>query len=957
MDGARALHVYNMNLKLKAVSKPIPPAWFEDAHETAVRISALAVLDDITYAAFNTHVVLYHFMRPYAIWRVHCDPISHMLAVGQFLVTVSAVERRILAFRLPANYKDKPSKEPAVVSDIALPLDFDVTAICHPQTYVNKVLLGAADGRCMLVNLRSKSIVHTFSSFGAPVTVLTPSPVLDVVAVGTADGRAVLHNFKYDETIATYQHDVSEQVTGDGAEVPSIRSISFRTDGSETMVTADKAGNLLKWDLNEKRMLSAALKVHDGGVAFAEFLESEPILVTAGTFDNSLKVHIFDGSEGEARVLRSREGHRLPPTNVRFCGRSTTMMISAGLDRELRLVSAVQDNKNKTFSQASLSKLSSKTKKRIRAQKGVEVGARDSSVTGLLPVVTAMATSTSKIRDDDYANVVTAHADREQVYTWQSKNSRVFQHVLKPGPRPGQLRLAFAALRDPPSKKKGPKAKKSAAVENRTAACVAISPCGNFAIVGSMEGRVHIYNLQSGLHIGAFEEPNADTEKKRNTEEWGYAHNGSVAGIAVDALSDILLTSGRKDKLVKYWKLRTRAREPCIIEAPSEIVSLIWCKCSDLLAVACEDFNIYIYDGTSQKLAREFKGHHGPVSDVCFDGEGRRLVSASMDGTLRTWDLPSGRAIDVMRCADAPTSVIVAPKGAFIATTHVNNLAVVLWIDQSKYLSLDTIKKQKLEKKLLQDPNSELPSLDNVVVDEESSSDESISTSHSDMEDSEEVEEDSKSKSIAPELATFSGKPAAHWTVLSNLNAIRERNKPLAPPKKPENVPFFLPTVKGLEMKFDLEKDAWKSAESDDKVDKPHKSNEDGAADSDADDDFGNSRFGKLVAVGDFEKATSLLYSLKPSGVDLELRTIAGRAGLRGAANYFLEQLKKFEDFELTQAHLGVFLSAHGVELVQLKGSSELLKSLLEAQTEAWSSLRQRFDAVVALSGHFAGQV
>lgn len=941
VDSARALHVYNLSLQLVGVSKPVPPAWFDNASNA--RISAVAVLDDVTYAAFDSVIVLYHFLRPYAVWRTHSDPVSHMLVLGQFLVTISADEHRVLAFRLPDNYKDRPGEAPDVVADVTLPVDFKVMAVCHPQTYVNKILLGAEDGRCMLVNLRSKTIVHTFSSFGAPVTVLSPSPVLDVVAVGTADGRTVLHNFKFDETVVTYQNDADEELTTSGVKHSAIRAVSFRMDGSETMVTADKGGNLLNWDLNEKRLLSAALSIHRGGVCLAEFLEGEPVLLTAGTTDNAIKSHIFDSSEGEARLLRCREGHSLPPTSVRFCGRSTTMMVSAGLDRELRLVSTIQDSKNKTFSQAGLSRMSAKTKKRLRKRKGVEVGARDASITGLLPVVTAMAANTSKIRDGDFANVVTAHANRKEVYTWQSKSTRAFKHVLTPGPRPGQLRLALTAMREPASRKKERLEKPAPKSENKTATCVAISPCGNFAIAGSSDGRVHIYNLQSGTHIGAFEEVNDGTEKKLNTPEWGYAHAGAVAEVAVDALSDVLLTCGRRDRAIKYWKLRTRRRDQKTIETPAEAVALRWCAGSDLLAVACDDFGIYVYDAASTKLAREFRGHRGPVKDMCFDWEGRRLVSASMDGTLRTWDLPSGRCIDTMRCKDTPTSVVVAPRSAFVATTHVGSLAVVLWVDRSKFMSVDAVKKKKSA------ADVGLPSIDNVVLSDASSSEDSDSTSHSDMEGSDSDEGDAKTGAFAAELATFSDKPTTHWTVLSDLNAIRERNKPIAPPKKPESVPFFIPTVKGVEMKFDLEGDTEMTDKANGSTNKDPESDEDG--------DLGNSTFGKLVASAQFDTATSLLYSLKPSGIDLEIRTIAGKAGLRGAAEYFLGQLRRVENFELTQAHLGVFLNAHGVEFAGLEGSNEVLRNLLEAQEEAWAGLRGRMDAVVALSAHFSGQV
>ena len=42
---------------------------------------------------------------------------------------------------------------------------------------------------------------------------------------------------------------------------------------------------------------------------------------------------------------------------------------------------------------------------------------------------------------------------------------------------------------------------------------------------------------------------------------------------------------------------------------------------------------------------------------------------------------------------------------------------------------------------------------------------------------------------------------------VKHLETIRERNKPVAPPEKPKDAPFFLPTTAGLERNpvFDLD--------------------------------------------------------------------------------------------------------------------------------------------------------
>ena len=48
----------------------------------------------------------------------------------------------------------------------------------------------------------------------------------------------------------------------------------------------------------------------------------------------------------------------------------------------------------------------------------------------------------------------------------------------------------------------------------------------------------------------------------------------------------------------------------------------------------------------------------------------------------------------------------------------------------------------------------------------------------------------------------LSGGPISQWKNLTMLDIIAKRNKPKEPPKKPENAPFFLPTVAGLDPVF-----------------------------------------------------------------------------------------------------------------------------------------------------------
>lgn len=77
--------------------------------------------------------------------------------------------------------------------------------MAHPPTYVNKVLVGAADGSMQLRNISSGALLYTFN-MASRICCIEGSPALDVVGVGLADGAAVLHNVKFDEEVMRFQN-------------------------------------------------------------------------------------------------------------------------------------------------------------------------------------------------------------------------------------------------------------------------------------------------------------------------------------------------------------------------------------------------------------------------------------------------------------------------------------------------------------------------------------------------------------------------------------------------------------------------------------------------------------------------------------------------------------------------------------------------------------------------------
>lgn len=63
----------------------------------------------------------------------------------------------------------------------------------------------------------------------------------------------------------------------------------------------------------------------------------------------------------------------------------------------------------------------------------------------------------------------------------------------------------------------------------------AISACGNFAILGTAGGWIEKFNLQSGIHRGAY----VDMSESRSC-----AHDSEVVGVACDSTNTFMISAG-----------------------------------------------------------------------------------------------------------------------------------------------------------------------------------------------------------------------------------------------------------------------------------------------------------------------------------------------------------------------------------------------------------------------------
>ncbi|KAM9794306.1 WD repeat-containing protein 36 [Syngnathus typhle] len=428
----KCLHTYNVNrLGIVAISNSVQ----DD-------ITCLAADRMLTFAAAGSLVLAFAKNKEVVMrYRGHKQEVRLLLPFGDQLISVDGGGLLVVWDVQSGEVYTQLHFEPGA---------FEVSAMMHPSTYLNKVLLGSCQGPLQLWNLKSSKLLYTFAGWSAGVTVLQQSPAVDVVAVGTATGRIVIHNIRLDETLMAFTQDWGP-----------ITSLAFRTDGPPTLAAGSPQGHLALWDL-ERRQLAAQLRHAHKTAVNASFLHGEPLLITTAA-DNAIKVWILDQEGGGARLLRNRQGHSAPPSVIRhYDGKN---ILSAGQDGTLQSFSTVHERLNKNLGHGSLNK-----KKEQKKKKGLSYEELR------LPAVTAF--SCAAARRSDWDGIVACHRGRLATTTWSYQRCTMGEHHLRPPPGCGG----------------------SGAV----ATAVDITSCGNFALVGSSCGRVDVYNLQSGLHRGCY---------------------------------------------------------------------------------------------------------------------------------------------------------------------------------------------------------------------------------------------------------------------------------------------------------------------------------------------------------------------------------------------------------------------------------------------------------------------
>ena len=915
--------------------------------------------------------------------------------------------------------------------------NFTPSISVHPHTYINKILIGGNKGQLVLLNIRSGKIIHNFKCFekngdkNGKITTLEQSPAVDTVAVGTECGKVHLVNIRMDIKLFSLYHNSASKARG-SRKMQGITSLSFRTDaaalehGIAPLAVGQMNGTISVWDLtpqsnddsdNEDKsgatddvrrsLLCQIENAHPGGVCQINYLPQEPLLLSSGFKSNNIIMHIFDNPNHTGRILRQRVGHISPPELIRYqfssnggilasmadgTDAASCQILSCGGkgDRSLRLFSTARSVLDRELSQ------------------GKGIGKKASSL-GIdkseLYLSEIVGLATSDARSKDWGDIVTIHKNHSMAYVWSSRTKAQSGPVLR------QEGWNVSAMKVQPPK-------------TTHATAVTISSCGHFAVVGTKGGTIYKYNIQSGLPRGSFPR-DATTTTQRKSQSSGNIfrtakaldrdnkvqkvhvkekdesviraenrmrlrslearHNdATVVGLAVDTMNKTLVSVGSDSKLI-LWSFVTHAPHPhSPIRLSSPATKLVHTRDSDLLAIALEDFSIIMFDCSSLSVVRKFGSsnsyncHNGPITDLAFGPDGRKLFSSSLDGSLRVWDVPTSTCVDWMTFASAPTSLTLSSTGEFLATSHQGRLGISLWCDRSFFQTVHLGVQPPTKPFQMDEPatvaeDESIGNLSTAAIRTQFKNSNTNIKSQVDVDSNEDIDCTPKKHG----LITLSGLPAAHWKNLFHLELVKERNKPTEAPKKPPSAPFFLQWRGGesivppnenetIEQSKKSEEEEWEAAWSDDeegnddkdnvnnshnaleqseKKRKSHKESQYILEDTMTDKKFGSKSHKKkkishsrsdLAAILDqcsqslnYEPVTEFLSKMGPSAIDVAFSSLCygmhdlneGLPLLHMASQWLLEACQSRKNFEVVNAYLHRFLYIHSSTIAGIDAS------------------------------------
>jgi hypothetical protein len=176
-------------------------------------------------------------------------------------------------------------------------------------------------------------------------------------------------------------------------------------------------------------------------------------------------------------------------------------------------------------------------------------------------------------------------------------------------------------------------------------------------LTGGEQGNVEHWSLKTGQLVMSFR---------------GFTE--SVSSVAFSPRATRIIAGGT-DNAIRIWE-STGEQLPPLVGSADCVMSICLLPSQFRLLAASGDGLVRLWNLNSRSIEQHFEGHQGPLWSISCSADGRKALSSGEDGTIRLWDISTGRQLRRLECpggkvmsvlsADGRRALSTAPEGRVV---------------------------------------------------------------------------------------------------------------------------------------------------------------------------------------------------------------------------------------------------------------------------------------------------
>ncbi len=223
---------------------------------------------------------------------------------------------------------------------------------------------------------------------------------------------------------------------------------------------------------------------------------------------------------------------------------------------------------------------------------------------------------------------------------------------------------------------------------------VAFSPDGRWALSGSIDETVKLWEVATGREVRTFPKNDVGVMAVAFSPDgrWALTGGGGLLKLSEIATGRLLRTftghrsavvsiafspdgrtaiSGSWDGTARLWDVATGREMRTFIGHSKAVRSVAFSPDGQSVLSGSQDKTIRLWDVATGRLLQALTGHVDDVRSVAFSPDGQSVLSGSLDKTVRLWDVASGRIVRTFsgHLPKGVWAVAFAPNGRRVLST------------------------------------------------------------------------------------------------------------------------------------------------------------------------------------------------------------------------------------------------------------------------------------------------